>query len=476
MSSKLPPEGTAPATAPVLQPQLRRHRGYHRRTAEEEGEEGDQLCLQPPAAAIAGGHDDGGDEVLRRPLPPRHRHRHRRRHQRTTSHLSLQDKQAAVPLAPRREGPEPQEKEGGGEEGGEDGAIELRAHRGRGGASGATTQAQRGEEEEEEEEDSREAAGGPARAISRTSVASGASEMLSECYEASPPRNKLCRGGQCVWGILRFEAALPLGTILAVALAVEFKVAPSLLIRLGDFLNPHQELFDMAFAVIVCFKLSFIATLVCFAWCRFSNPGIIPRSVPLAAKVSRFIVVNIKGVPVQLNYCETCHIYRPPRASHCKVCNHCVERLDHHCPWIGNCIGKGNYRYFVSFILCGLCFLATVFILCTFLITIDIYYCRANSFCMSVQVCFACASSMIWVPIMTLGASMLLVVVIGALCLYHSVLTCFEWTTREDLSRCGVNPHTEGPAKNIFQRLFPPLYSFPPPPNLREEQAVLLKT
>ena len=67
-------------------------------------------------------------------------------------------------------------------------------------------------------------------------------------------------------------------------------------------------------------------------------------------------------IPVYTLFTLGC-IYRPPRASHCDTCGNCVERLDHHCPWTGSCIGKRNYRYYYIFINTLAISLAYVFIM-----------------------------------------------------------------------------------------------------------------
>ena len=53
-----------------------------------------------------------------------------------------------------------------------------------------------------------------------------------------------------------------------------------------------------------------------------------------------------------------------PRARHCNICDKCVSRFDHHCPWVDNCIGRGNIKRFYFFILTQLVYLLAIILAC----------------------------------------------------------------------------------------------------------------
>jgi palmitoyltransferase len=117
----------------------------------------------------------------------------------------------------------------------------------------------------------------------------------------------------------------------------------------------------------------------------FSNPGFIPRSMdpdfkqhhiemsilspskaPSTNEEPRFRSLDAKNPVVSdqkddviviresvsdKRVCFICDIYKPPRSKHCYHCNRCVARFDHHCPFIGNCIGYKNHPLFWWFLL-----------------------------------------------------------------------------------------------------------------------------
>jgi len=49
-------------------------------------------------------------------------------------------------------------------------------------------------------------------------------------------------------------------------------------------------------------------------------------------------------------FCGRCNAAKPPTAHHCSKCAKCIEGLDHHCVFIGSCVGAGNRRAFVVFV------------------------------------------------------------------------------------------------------------------------------
>ncbi|XP_055608310.1 palmitoyltransferase ZDHHC15 isoform X2 [Uranotaenia lowii] len=65
---------------------------------------------------------------------------------------------------------------------------------------------------------------------------------------------------------------------------------------------------------------------------------------------SKNLPIMTRTLNASVRFCEKCRLIKPDRAHHCSVCGVCVLKLDHHCPWVNNCINFTNYKYFILFL------------------------------------------------------------------------------------------------------------------------------
>ncbi|KAM8976210.1 palmitoyltransferase ZDHHC23 [Pelodytes ibericus] len=80
------------------------------------------------------------------------------------------------------------------------------------------------------------------------------------------------------------------------------------------------------------------------AGCEFASGAVTSRSG--GSKEALTQINGEKGF-LEKNWCKICQLVKPPRSGHCRICGACVQRLDHHCVWIDNCIGRRNHKFFI---------------------------------------------------------------------------------------------------------------------------------
>ena len=61
--------------------------------------------------------------------------------------------------------------------------------------------------------------------------------------------------------------------------------------------------------------------------------------------------------------CPKCCSIKPERAHHCSVCQRCIRKMDHHCPWVNNCVGEGKTTIKICYCRLRTCLVESSYIL-----------------------------------------------------------------------------------------------------------------
>ncbi|ETW79991.1 hypothetical protein HETIRDRAFT_477592 [Heterobasidion irregulare TC 32-1] len=98
------------------------------------------------------------------------------------------------------------------------------------------------------------------------------------------------------------------------------------------------------------FALSFGLCVYNFFRSMTLDPGTCPAPTSDAELKSIIEDLASEGRLNGQTFCIQCMARKPLRSKHCRVCDKCIARSDHHCPWVWNCVGVHNHRQFILFV------------------------------------------------------------------------------------------------------------------------------
>ena len=153
--------------------------------------------------------------------------------------------------------------------------------------------------------------------------------------------------------------------------------------------------------------------------------------------------------------CNSCNIIRPLRTTHCGSCDNCVLKFDHHCPWIGTCVGKRNYHYFFFFLIflnltqIFMGIFSLIYISTKIVHDVKLYKKNSQFKGKEIQISFANVVVAIWL-LCYIAISMIFTT---GLLLFHIKIMKQDKTTKEELKKLFMNPFLNPYERNLKQNL-----------------------
>lgn len=106
-----------------------------------------------------------------------------------------------------------------------------------------------------------------------------------------------------------------------------------------------HPLYNTLFGIFYC------STAYFYYLSMVEDPGFIPK--PKSRNQTRGVIQELFSLWKydEENFCVQCMVRKPLRSKHCRRCGRCVAKIDHHCPWVHNCVANNNLRHFYIYIL-----------------------------------------------------------------------------------------------------------------------------
>lgn len=120
----------------------------------------------------------------------------------------------------------------------------------------------------------------------------------------------------------------------------------------------NQDVYNRGVTETTIFNCITFMLLLSYIRCVLVHPGEVPNRDPWLYTSAPTATVDMqlkeRKAGGERRHCKWCGKYKPDRCHHCRPCNTCILKMDHHCPWIYNCVGFHNYKSFFLLLLYSL--------------------------------------------------------------------------------------------------------------------------